>query len=156
MPGERKILAFFVGSLAVCAALSYLIAGVGRQSSNDAPGFVNLSASAVVEIRDLSSALVLHGQFAPRPSDVHEALRVALLVAASGSAVGTAEIEQNRHPNGTLLQEVEIDVEGLPPGSAYQVVVDGRPIGSLQTDSRGAAEFERFGAVAGVPLRSGD
>jgi hypothetical protein len=156
MPGEHKILGFFLGSLVIFAALSYVISNPGRGSSTAALDLGNLSSSAVVEIRDVSSSRVLSGQFLPRASAVHETLRVALLVAGTGSAVGSAEIELNRHPNGTLVQEVEIDVEGLAPNAVYDVVVDGLAIGALSTDGRGAAEFERFGRVGDVPVRSGD
>jgi hypothetical protein len=156
MTGERTILAFFAAAVVLCSAASLVISHGGREGSTPTTSIGNLSGSLVVEVRDVSRSQVLSGQFAPRTSTVHDALRVALLVGGTGSAVGNAEIELNRHPNGVLVQELEIVVEGLSPHAAYQVVVDGQAIGVLNTDGRGAAEFERFGAVPDVPVRSGD
>jgi hypothetical protein len=156
MNGEHKILGLFAAAFAICAAALFLVSTADRGRSTAAQDVSNLSGSTVVEIRDLSNSRVLSGHFVSRASTVHETLRVALLVAGAGSAVGSAEIELNRHPNGVLLQELEIDVEGLSPNAPYDIVVDGHAIGVLSTDGRGAAEFERLGAVADAPVRSGD
>ena len=72
-----------------------------------------------------------------------------------GDAVSHAEIELTRHGNGILVQEFEVDVAGLSTGALVRVLVDGERVGAFRTDSRGTAEFEQYGRVAGRSAKSG-
>jgi hypothetical protein len=156
MHAERRIMISFVLLFVVCGALALAVSRTLPSVSRSEPRIGNLSSALVVEIHDRASRRVLYGEFRPYASAVHEAVRVAPLMAFQGEAVGSAEIELIRHPNGTLVQELEIDVEGLSPHHVFDVVVDGQRVGPLSTDSRGAAEFERFGRVAEAAVRTGD
>jgi hypothetical protein len=155
MHAERRIMMSFVVLLVVCGALGLAVRQTRDSVPRPEPRIGNLSSALVVEIHDRASRRVLYGEFRPVASTVHEAARSAPLMAVEGEAVGSAEIELVRHPNGTLVQELEIDVEGLSPYRDFDVVVDGQRVGPLSTDGRGAGEFERFGRVAEVAARVG-
>lgn len=60
------------------------------------------------------------------------------------------------HPDGALVQELEIDVDGLRGHSEFFVIVDGVHAGILRTDGYGGGELERYGRVAELSARLGD
>jgi hypothetical protein len=148
MTHAHGILTALFGVLAVCAALAL---GLSRFVAQPAPKarlvLADLSGAASVEILDASNRPMLHGLFQVYPAQTADLLKAAQLVASEGVAVGKVEIELVRHPNGVLVQELEVDVDGLPGEAVFSVVIDGTAAGGFRTDISGAAEFERYGRV---------
>jgi hypothetical protein len=157
MHGEHRIVWSFVGILVVCGALGLIIQHEkGTEIPRAEPRLRNLSTATRIEILDRSSQRVLFGEFrALPPTGSSEAAHAAPLMASGGDAVGRAEIELVRHPNGSLVQELEVDVAGLGANALFDVSIDGEWIGAFSTDRRGTAELEQFGRVADLP-RAGD
>lgn len=146
--GHRVVVSFVVllGAGAVAAF------GVGRywpgsQADTARGQFPDLSSASVVEIRDVSRRPLLEGRFELSSTTSASVLKTAQLLAEEGEGVGKVEIELVRHPNGAMVQELEVDVDGLPTQAAFAVLVDGVHTGWLRTDALGAGEFERYGRV---------
>lgn len=149
MHGEHKIVWSFVGILLVCGALGLTIQ---QSKQRDTPAMEarvrNLSNAGRIEIRDRAKQRVLYGEFrSTAPATSTDVAHAAQLMAASGDAVGRAEIELAHHPNGALVQELEVDVAGLLANAIFDVAIDGEWIGAFMTDRDGNAELERFGRV---------
>ena len=148
MQGEHKIVWSFVGILVVCTALSLIVPQRHQlDGSRVEPRLRNLSNATRIEVHDRSTQRVLAGEFGLRPGTSSESVQSAPLIAPSGDAVGRAEIELVRHPNGALVQELEVDVAGLGANATFDVSIDGRWVGAFHTDPRGTAELEQFGRV---------
>ena len=157
MQGEHKIIFSFAGILTVCGALAF---GIQQQDRLEAPRvesrFRNLTNATRIEIHDRRTQRVLYGEFRQQlPAASVEAAHSAPLVASIGDAVGRAEIELVRHPNGALVQELEVDVAGLLANAIFDVSIDGEWIGTFFTDAMGVAELEQFGRVNETPTKSG-
>jgi hypothetical protein len=159
MRGEHRIVWSFASILLVCGALALTIQHrdrVGDLNRRMDARLRNLSTATRIEIHDRASQRVLFGEFRPHPLGAStEAVQSAPLMASVGDAVGRAEIELVRHPNGALVQELEVDVAGLVANASFDVTIDGEWIGTFQTDHSGIAELEQFGRVNDVP-KSGD
>jgi hypothetical protein len=114
----------------------------GSQSMPRA-GLPDLTVVSQVEIRAADGAVVLAGQFGAATTDNGETEREATLTAAGAitGAKGTAEIEWTTRGNQTE-REFEVEVEGLPAGTPFSVVLDGQPVASFTTDADGEAEVE--------------
>ena len=68
---------------------------------------------------------------------------MAALLAADGRAViGEIEIDIPRPAAADRGQELELDIIQLTSRSTFTVVIDDRPIASLQTDDRGSVDVE--------------
>lgn len=156
MQGEHKIVWSFAGMLIVCGALALTIQQRDRVDLRVDARLRNLSNATRIEIHDRASRRVLVGEFRQQPLGASsEAAQSAPLMASSGDAVGRAEIELVRHPNGALVQELEVDVAGLVANASFDVSIDGEWIGAFQTDPLGIAELEQFGRVHDTP-KAGD
>jgi hypothetical protein len=103
----------------------------------------DLTAVAQVEIRAADGAVVLAGQFGAATTEDDETERDAPLsgVGTASGASGTAEFEAIARGNQTE-RELEIDVEGLPANTSFNVVIDGQVVATFTTDSDGEAEIE--------------
>jgi hypothetical protein len=158
MQAEHKIIFSFAGILIVSGALALGIQQRDRlEVPRVEPRLRNLSNATRIEIYDRNTQRVLYGEFRQQlPGSSVEAAHSAPLVAASGDAVGRAEIELVRHPNGALVQEFEVDVAGLLANAAFDVSIDGAWVGAFLTDAIGAAELEQFGRVAEMLNKTGD
>jgi len=155
MNAESKVVWSFMALLAGCGLIAQGI------RSTSAPGgseqrFRNLSDAVVIEIHDGVSQRVLRGEFRAQASVSGSVIRAATLAGENDNAVGTAEIELSRHPSGALVQELEVDVDGLTSNASFDVLIDGQRVGAFDTDPRGAAELERFGRVAEARVKAAD
>jgi hypothetical protein len=158
MEREQRILWAFVAMLAICVSISVSLPA--RWESGHAPRVTvalhNLSTSTTIQIRDRARREVLRGEFRQLASTTSDLLKVGHLLSSHGSAIGSAEVELTRYGNGVLVQEFEIDVDGLTANAAFDVLVDGRTVATFVTDADGAAEMDRFGRVPDTLARSGD
>lgn len=109
----------------------------------------DLSNAAEVEVRDGAGQAVLRGRLGPNEEEGDEGEKKASLAPASGGAgQGEAEVEVRRNASGALVrQEVEIKVEKLAAGTAFTIHVDGKQVGSVTTDAKGAADVEFVSAA---------
>ena len=100
------------------------------------PAGINLTDAKSVEIRDGSGRVVLNGAFSNYK---------APLANPGSNAKGLAEIEIEKVGTNNLKQEIEVDVENLPPSASFKVVVDGREVATFLTSSAGkrAMKFTR-------------
>jgi hypothetical protein len=153
---SHRLLWWFAGILAICVGLSAAIRYAVDPVETTPERLRNLSTASVIEIRDVLSRSVLRGEFQGRSTPHAEQLKIARLVSDDDAGVGVAEIELTRHPNGALVQELEIDVDGLRGHSEFFVIVDGVHAGILRTDGYGGGELERYGRVAELSARLGD
>ena len=146
MKESQKLLSSFVVMLAICAAGAALLSrlGITIETPSMRIQLADLSRTQVIEIHDAGGRLALRGQLETLIT-ASDQLRRSAILSSAGSAIGLAEIELTRHRDGTITQELEVDVDDLPPGSLFTVMLDGRPTGTLTTDSDGAAELDRYG-----------
>ncbi len=102
----------------------------------------DLSNASTVEVKDGNGSVLL-GHFVDVPEDDDDLERKAELrgSGASAGATGQAEIEVSKTDN-RLDQEVEVSVSSLRPGATYAVFVDGKQLGTFQTNTNGAGELE--------------
>jgi hypothetical protein len=152
---SHRLLWWFGGILAICVGLSAAIRDVHDPGPATSWRLRNLSTASVIEIRDISRRSVLRGEFRVHATSYADQLKVARLISDDDAGVGVAEIELTRHPNGVLVQELEIDVDGLREHADFSVLVDGVPAGTFRTDSAGGGELERYGRVAELSARLG-
>jgi hypothetical protein len=153
-----RILSSFVGLLVLCGSIGVVLprwwtvepAATSREKWRD------LSGASIVEIMDGSRRSVLRGELQLVSTAQGDVLKSAQLVSDEGEAVGKAEIELVRQSNGVLVQELEVDVDGLPGDSLFTLQVDGQATGRFRTDSRGGAELEQYGRVQMTTVRAGD
>ena len=99
------------------------------------PAGINLTEAKYVEIRDGGNQVVLRGAFSNYK---------APLANAGTNAKGLAEIEIGK-VGTNLKQEIEVDVENLPPSTSFKLVVDGKEVATFLTSSAGkrAMKFTR-------------
>jgi hypothetical protein len=101
-------------------------------ASMAAPLSAQLPPASVVEIRDAQGQVVLRGQFDALDDDE----RYAALGPAGYNAVkARGEIELD-------ARQVEGELRNLAPRTAFTIVIDGREVGVVTTDSRGRADFD--------------
>ncbi len=103
----------------------------------------DLSNASTVEVKDGNGTVVLSGHFVEIPEDDDDLERKAELKGsgASAAATGQAEVEVSR-TNNQLDQEIEVSVSNLTPGSTFAVFVDGKQLGTFQTNKNGRGELE--------------
>jgi hypothetical protein len=103
----------------------------------------DLSNASTVEVKDSNGTVVLMGHFADVPEDDDDLERKAELKGsgASAKATGQAEVEVSKTDN-RLDQEVEVSVSDLVPGATYAVFIDGKQLGTFQTNKNGRGELE--------------
>ena len=146
MTDSQKLMFSFLGLLAICTLGATLLPRMGIDNGTPAVRhqLTDLSRTRVVEIHDAHGRVTLSGQLETLSAGGDQLRRNAVL-SSSGFAIGLAEIELTRHRDGTVTQELEVDMDDLPPGVMFTVILDGRPAGTLLTDSDGAAELDRYG-----------
>lgn len=113
------------------------------------PGTGDLSTASTIEVKDGAGTVVLRGHFVEVPEDDDDVERKAELTGAPG-ATGQAEIEVSK-TNNQPDQEVEVSVTKLTAGATYVVFVDGKQLGTFQTDKNGNGELELNTAQAKTP-----
>jgi hypothetical protein len=103
----------------------------------------DLSNASTVEVKDASGTVVLSGHLVEMPEDDDDLERKAELRGSgpSAKATGRAEVEVSK-TNNRLDQEVEVSVSNLAPGATFAVFIDGKQLGTLQTNKNGSGELE--------------
>jgi hypothetical protein len=103
----------------------------------------DLSTASMVEVKDNAGLVVLAGQLVEIPEDDDDVERKAELKGSgiSAGAAGFAEVEVAKD-NNRIDQEVEVSVSRLIAGATYSVFVDGKQLGTFQTNKDGNAEVE--------------
>lgn len=147
---SHRVLAVFIGLFLLCASLGIAMPRLWSVEPTEArrERWRDLSMASVVEVRD-GSRSVLRGELQQSLATpgTRDLLKVAQLTSDEDDAVGKAEIELVRQANGVLVQELEVDVDGLASHALYTVYVDGRAAGAFRTNGRGGAELEQYGRV---------
>lgn len=156
MDQSNRLLLWLIGVLVVCVGLSAAVSAVleRRQSTIEVQPLRNLSMAAAIEIRDASSRRVMRGEFQELVTQTADRRRAAQLLSDDESSVGKAEVEVTRLANGVLVQELEVDVDGLARNATYSVLVDGVVTGVFRTNPFGGAELERYGRVPELSARA--
>jgi hypothetical protein len=103
----------------------------------------DLSNASTVEVKDANGTVVLSGHLVDVPEDDDDLERKAELKGsgASATATGQAEVEVSK-TNNRLDQEVEVSASNLVPGATYAVFIDGKQLGTFQTNKNGRGELE--------------
>ena len=103
----------------------------------------DLSNASTVEVKDANGTVVLSGHLVDVPEDDDDLERKAELKGsgASATATGQAEVEVSK-TNNRLDQEVEVSVSNLAPGATYALFIDGKQLGTFQTNKNGRGELE--------------
>jgi hypothetical protein len=150
----RSRLAIALGAfLAVGAATSVGLVDTLRAQTGSLPADTgDLSNASTIEVKDANGAVVLSGHFVEVPEDDDDIERKAELKGsgANANATGQAEVEVSK-TNNRLDQEVEVSVSNLAAGTAYAVFVDGKQLGTLQTDKNGRGVLELNTAAVKTP-----
>lgn len=116
----------------------------GAQQSNTLPASLgDLNVAQLVEVRDSSGQVLLHGTLKTSSEKPKETERKADLESPTGQeAKGEAEVEIERKNGIVTEEEFEIEVEKLPVMTTCQVFLDGQPVGTFVTSKKGKAELE--------------
>jgi len=126
-----------IGVVAAAGLVSTGLAAVPATAATDPAISINNPAVAG---QPKAGTVVLSGHFVEIPEDDDDLERKAELKGAAG-ATGQAEVEVSK-TNNQLDQEVEVSVTKLTPGATYAVFVDGKQLGTFQTDKNGKGELE--------------
>jgi hypothetical protein len=109
----------------------------------------DLNAAQLVEVRDRSGNVLLHGALATTKDTPKETEREADLASPSGQAgKGEIEIEIERKDGLVTENEIEVEAEKLPALTDCEVFIDGRAIGTLVTSKKGKGELKLEWKVA--------
>lgn len=142
---ERTRMILLVGALLAVGSVTsvWLVDTLDAQGAGLPADTGDLSNASTVEVKDSSGTVVLMGHFADVPEDDDDLERKAELrgSGASAKATGQAEVEVSKTGN-RLDQEVEVSVSDLLPGATYAVFIDGKQLGTFQTNKNGRGELE--------------
>jgi hypothetical protein len=134
---SSALFALLIGSVAGCFGT--------RGGSTFVPGPVaDFRNAATAEVRTAQDQVILTGQFVETSTDTTEVERKATLAAtgAGATASGAVEVESCRR-SGCDKQEIELDIVNAPPGAVLRLLIDGKDVGTVTSDSRGRASVER-------------
>ena len=124
-------------------ALAMFGAGGGVTLAQQARDLGDLNAAQLIEVRDKTGQVLLHGTLATKENSLKETERKADLVSPAGQgAKGEVEIEIKRKDGVVTKNEVDLDVENLPPMLDCGVFIDGRSIGTFVTSKKGKGELK--------------
>ncbi len=140
----RRLLWLLLG---VCAVLIAIGAGGQRLAGQQPPAaelvLGDVSEAHVVEIRDSQGVAVLSGEFRSRRDMLGNVEKDAALYDRRGrTVIGEVELEIPAPGRANRRPELEVDIIGLPPSSAFTVVIDDRAVGKFTTDDRGSVDLE--------------
>jgi len=113
-----------------------------RQLPEDAGSLTDIRTVVIV---DEAGAAILHGDFSA-PYEVEGTLtRVAPLVGAADTGMGSATLENEAGPDGTMEETMTIELDGLAYPALYVVRVDGRQVTAFATTRSGHATVHFVG-----------
>ena len=141
---EWRLMAMLAG---VCGRVMAAGLAVPRLSGATAPPpaieLGNAAEANIVEIRDHRGQTELSGEFRTSVDAVGNTEKDAALVdSRSRRVIGEVELEVPAAGRTNRRVELEVDIIGLPPRSAFVVVIDDRVVGSFTTDDRGSIDME--------------
>lgn len=144
MSYRMKMILPVVGMFLLGCAVVAAITGEGREIKQPLPPSLDdLAAVRLVEIRDAAGQIVLSGSFTMATKKNGDVEGEATLAAAGADtdAAGRAEVEVSTR-NGNVDKELEVEVRKLPPGTTFNLFVDGQQAAVITTNQRGDAELE--------------
>jgi hypothetical protein len=127
-----------------CAGLWFAAPLAAQKVSGPLPTDVpNMANAQYMIIKDAAGTTVLRGRLVRQPPDGDEIERECVLVGTGAFAEveGEGEVEVNQ-VGEYLEQQVEFEVEGMPPKTTYTVFIDAKEVGTFTTDVHGSAEVE--------------
>jgi hypothetical protein len=128
------------GLLATMAAAVYMVVQLSAQGTSVQAG--DYRNASVAEVRDAHGQVVLRGPFELVEEDDDDTECKAALEAAGPDADASGEAEVEYSKANPAEQEVEFSIRNLEPAASYSLVIDGAPLGMVQTDQKGRAEFD--------------
>ena len=136
----RSTIATLFAALAFSASATAAFA----QAQDTIPASVrDLNQAQLIEVRDSSGQILLHGTLKTSSNSTKETKRKAELDSPSGQeAKGKVEVEIERKDGLVSEDEFEIEVERLPGMATFEVLLDGQRIGSFVTNRKGKAELD--------------
>ena len=103
----------------------------------------NVAEAHFVEIRDHRGQTALSGEFRTSVDRLGNIEKDAALIDfRSRRVIGEVELEVPAQGRADRRVELEVDILGLPPRSAFVVVIDDRIVGTFTTDDRGSIDME--------------
>ena len=108
-----------------------------------APQLADLSDAMLAEIRTISGAVVMSGEFRNRVDSLGNIEKdAALLGSRRERVIGEIEVEIPRADAADPRQELEVDVISLEPRTTYHVYINDRSVAMFTTDDRGSVDVE--------------
>ena len=142
---KRTRLMLLLGALMIVGSVTFGWLGdtLDAQSVALPEDTPDLSNASTVEVKDANGTVVLTGHLVEMPEDDDDLERKAELKGsgANANATGQAEVEVSK-TNNRLDQDVEVSVSNLTAGATYAVFIDGKQLGTFQTNKRGSGELE--------------
>jgi hypothetical protein len=137
--------------LTAALMLSTGINNLAAQSKNTIPPAVgDLGNAQLVEVRDQSGQVLLHGTFKTSSNKPKETERKADLESPSGQeSKGKVEVEIAHKDAAAIHDEVEASMEKLPAMTQFELFIDGRHVTSFMTSKSGKAKVKLDRKLAG-------
>ena len=130
-------------ALTVALALTAAVSGAASQKGLLPAAVDNLNDAQLVEIRDQSGTVLLHGTLKTSSNKPKETEREATLESPTGQkAEGEFEVEIERQNGAVSKEEVELSVEHLPGMTQCELFIDGRHVSSFTTSKSGKGELK--------------
>jgi hypothetical protein len=130
-------------ALALATSVAGTSVAMAQRSSGRPPWAGDLIAAQLVEVRDKTGQVLLHGALTTTKDTAKETERKADLANPAGQAgKGEIEISIERKDGGMTANEIDLDVEKLPALLGCEVFLDGRWIGALVTSKNGKGKLD--------------
>lgn len=128
----------------VCAGLWFAAPLAAQKVNAPLPTDIpDMSNAQFMIIKDAAGNTVLRGRLVRQPPDGDEIERECVLVGTGEFAKVEGEGEVEVKQVGEYLeQQVEFEIEGMPPKTTYTVFIDAHEVGTFTTDAHGSAEVE--------------
>jgi hypothetical protein len=129
------------------AAALMMTTGAGTlvaQSKNELPASLgDLKTAQLVEVRDQSGQVLLHGTLKTSSNKPKETEREAVLESPSGqSAKGKVDVDIDHKDGVDTKGEVEVTMEKLPAMTQLELFIDGTHVSTFTTSKGGKAEVK--------------
>lgn len=143
------------GRFITAAATTLVLMGGGTQvhaaQKGTLPAVVgDLNDAQLIEVRDQSGQVLLHGTLKTSSNKPKETEREAVLESPTGQkAEGEFEVEIERKDGVIAKEEIELSVKHLPAMTQCELFIDGRHVTTLTTSKSGKAELKLERKAAG-------
>jgi len=141
---QRVLITTFCLAAALPLGRATLTATGAQRAQETLPATIgDLSAAQLIEVRDNTGQVLLHGTWTTSKNTPKEMERKAELASPTGQASkGDAEIEIERKDGVATKDEIEIEVEKLPAMTNCTVLIDGQPAAAFMTSKKGNGELK--------------